>query len=74
MLHAIALADQEINVFNLGCDEYCEVNDLVKWITQRLAPASSSNTAAATADGSATIRSFSSTARKILRAWAGSRG
>jgi UDP-glucose 4-epimerase len=36
MLHAIARADQKINVFNLGCDEYCEVNDSVKWITQRL--------------------------------------
>jgi UDP-glucose 4-epimerase len=36
MLHAIARADQKINVFNLGCDEYCEVNESVQWITQRL--------------------------------------
>lgn len=33
IFHAITHADQKVNVFNLGTDEYCEVNDSIGWIT-----------------------------------------
>ncbi len=36
ILHAVSHAQGEINVFNLGTDEYCEVNDSIRWITGRL--------------------------------------
>src|ERR1019366_6538135 len=32
MLHAVAHAQDKTNVFNLGTDEYCEVNDSIGWI------------------------------------------
>lgn len=36
MLLAIEKAENKINVFNLGTDEYCEVNDSIEWITGHL--------------------------------------
>ena len=29
-------AQDKVNIFNLGTDEYCEVNDSVGWITEAL--------------------------------------
>lgn len=36
MLLAVAKAKDKVNIFNLGTDEYIEVNDSVGWITARL--------------------------------------
>jgi UDP-glucose 4-epimerase len=36
MLHAMAHAKERVNIFNLGTDEYIEVNDSIGWITQSL--------------------------------------
>lgn len=36
MLAAIEKAAGKINVFNLGTDEYCEVNDSIRWISEYL--------------------------------------
>lgn len=36
MLHAIAVAPEKVNVFNLGTDEYVEVNDSIAVIAARL--------------------------------------
>jgi UDP-glucose 4-epimerase len=36
MLTAVARAEGKVNVFNLGTDEYCEVNDSVAWICAAL--------------------------------------
>lgn len=36
MLTAIARATDSVNIFNLGTDEYCEVNESIGWITDRL--------------------------------------
>ncbi len=36
MLLAIEAAKEKVNVFNLGADEYCQVNDSIGWITQHL--------------------------------------
>jgi UDP-glucose 4-epimerase len=36
MLKALAQAHGKVNIFNLGTDEYCEVNDSIRWITERL--------------------------------------
>jgi UDP-glucose 4-epimerase len=36
MLLAIEKAKNRVNIFNLGTDEYCEVNDSIKWITGHL--------------------------------------
>jgi UDP-glucose 4-epimerase len=36
MLTAINLAEDRVNIFNLGTDEYCEVNDSIGWITRHL--------------------------------------
>lgn len=33
---AVSKAGEKINRFNLGTDEYCEVNDSIKWITDYL--------------------------------------
>jgi len=33
---AVEKAQDEVNVFNLGTDEYCEVNDSISWITEGL--------------------------------------
>ncbi|MFA5104270.1 MAG: NAD-dependent epimerase/dehydratase family protein [Candidatus Margulisiibacteriota bacterium] len=36
MLLAIEKAQDKVNIFNLGTDQYCEVNDSVKWITKKM--------------------------------------
>lgn len=36
MLYVIEHAHDKINIFNLGTDEYCEVNDSIQWITRYL--------------------------------------
>lgn len=36
MLLAIEKAQNRVNIFNLGADEYCEVNDSIGWITNHL--------------------------------------
>ena len=36
ILHAIAHANDKVNIFNLGTDEYVEVNDSIGWITRHL--------------------------------------
>ncbi len=36
MLAAIARARARVNIFNLGADDYCEVNDSVRWICEYL--------------------------------------
>lgn len=37
ILLAIERAHDKVNIFNLGTDEYCEVNDSVNWICEALA-------------------------------------
>ena len=36
MLTVIAKAPEPVNVYNLGTDEYCEVNDSIGWISRKL--------------------------------------
>jgi UDP-glucose 4-epimerase len=36
ILLALEKAQDKVNIFNLGTDEYCEVNDSIRWITGRL--------------------------------------
>jgi UDP-glucose 4-epimerase len=36
MFLATASSHDKVNIFNLGTDEYCEVNDSIKWITEEL--------------------------------------
>lgn len=36
MLTAISLADEKVNIFNLGVDDYCEVNQSIEWICAEL--------------------------------------
>src|SRR6202167_5862001 len=36
ILTAIDAADDKVNIFNLGTDEYCEVNDSIGWICEYL--------------------------------------
>ena len=36
MLATIERSEDKVNVFNLGTDEYCEVNDSIGWITGHL--------------------------------------
>ncbi len=36
ILTVIDKADRKVNIYNLGTDEYCEVNDSIRWITGRL--------------------------------------
>ena len=36
MLTAIAASSAPVNIFNLGTDEFCEVNDSIRWISERL--------------------------------------
>ena len=36
MMTALERADARVNIFNLGTDEYCEVNDSVNWICEHL--------------------------------------
>ena len=36
ILIAIEKAQEKVNIFNLGTDEYCEVNDSIRWISENL--------------------------------------
>lgn len=36
ILLAVAKANDQINIFNLGVDDYCEVNDSIRWISEAL--------------------------------------
>jgi UDP-glucose 4-epimerase len=36
ILAALRLAEEKVNIFNLGTDEYCEVNDSIGWICAEL--------------------------------------
>lgn len=36
VLTAIERADERVNIFNLGLDEYCEVNDSIRWICDHM--------------------------------------
>jgi UDP-glucose 4-epimerase len=36
ILMAIEKAQDKVNIFNLGTDEYCEINDSIRWITEHL--------------------------------------
>ena len=36
MFMAIEKAEDKVNIFNLGTDEYCEVNDSIGWISEHL--------------------------------------
>jgi UDP-glucose 4-epimerase len=36
ILHALGAASDKVNVYNLGTDEYCEVNDSIGWIASYL--------------------------------------
>ena len=36
MLIAIEKSQEKVNIFNLGTDEYCEVNESISWIAQHL--------------------------------------
>ena len=36
MMLAIARATGKVNIFNLGTDEFCLLNDSLGWITERL--------------------------------------
>lgn len=36
ILFAFEKAEGHINIFNVGTEEYCEVNDSVRWITERM--------------------------------------
>lgn len=36
IFHALAHAKEKVNLFNLGTDEYCEVNNSVAWICEAL--------------------------------------
>lgn len=36
MLLAIERSQDKVNIFNLGTDEYCQVNDSILWITEHL--------------------------------------
>jgi UDP-glucose 4-epimerase len=39
MLVALAHAGEKVNIFNLGTDEYCELNDSIAWICEELGTA-----------------------------------
>ena len=36
MLCVIEKAHESVNIYNLGLDEYCEVNDSIRWICSHL--------------------------------------
>ena len=36
IFRAIVHADEKVNIFNLGAEDYCEVRDSVRWITADL--------------------------------------
>ena len=36
MFHVVQNANEKVNIYNLGTDEYCQVNDSINWITAHL--------------------------------------
>jgi UDP-glucose 4-epimerase len=36
VLAAIERAEAKVNIFNLGVDHYCQVNDSIRWISEHL--------------------------------------
>jgi UDP-glucose 4-epimerase len=36
VLYALKHTDEKVNIFNLGTNEYCQVNDSIRWICQEL--------------------------------------
>jgi UDP-glucose 4-epimerase len=36
MMTAVENSSQRVNIYNLGTDEYCQVNDSIGWITEKL--------------------------------------
>ena len=62
---AISKAQDKVNIFNLGTEAYCEVNDSVGWITGHLGLSPRLSIPVASAAGSATIRSSISTRQRI---------
>jgi len=36
MMQAMATSSERVNIYNLGTDEYCEVNDSIAWICEEL--------------------------------------
>jgi UDP-glucose 4-epimerase len=36
IFHALASSELKVNIFNLGTDEYCRVDDSIEWITNQL--------------------------------------
>ena len=36
MIRIITKAQERVNIYNLGTDEYCEVNDSIRWIVEHL--------------------------------------
>ena len=59
--------DDKVNIFNLGTDEYCQVNDSIGWICERSELRPGATTPAAIAAGSATTRSSFSIRRRFAR-------
>ena len=75
-VNAILLAAERcteaVNIFNLGTDEYCEVNDSIGWIGGHLGLAPKLSTREANGDGWATAR-LSSWIARACGDWDGSR-
>ena len=36
MLIALQKSDDQVNIYNLGVDDYCEINDSIRWICKEL--------------------------------------
>jgi UDP-glucose 4-epimerase len=69
MLHVVNRATAKsakhgVETYNLGTEEYVQVNDSIRFICARSASSPNWNTPAATRAGSATTRSFFSTPKK----------
>ena len=62
VMTALEKATDRVNLFNLGTDESCQVRDSIGWISEHLGLQPKIRYGAGTADGSATILSFCSTA------------
>ena len=72
ILLVLERAHDRVNVFNLGADEYCEVNDSIAWIVGHLGLDPEPRTRAVSAAGLVTARSFFSMRAGCVRS-AGSR-
>lgn len=58
ILTALEKADGKVNLFNLGTDEYCEVNDSISWICEHLGLHPKLTYSGENAAGSETVRLF----------------